>query len=94
MNVNDCLSLEGICNIANEETEEVGVDLTVKNLNQNHHLYKVDATISDLYVYCEKFALNSEKIYCKFINFYCYYLFSKIVKTSLSIIQSLMIHQV
>lgn len=65
MNVNDCLSLEGICNIANEETEEVGVDLTVKNLNQNHHLYKVDATIADLYVYCDKFALNSGKIYCE-----------------------------
>lgn len=66
MHVNDCLSLEGNCNIANEETEEVGVDLTVKNLNQNHHLYKVDATIADLFVYCEKFALNSDKIYCEF----------------------------
>lgn len=67
MNVNDCLSLEGVCNVANEETEEFGVDVTLKNLNQTHHLYKVDAIIGDLFVYCEQFALNSEKIYCKFI---------------------------
>jgi trafficking protein particle complex subunit 8 len=85
MNVNDCLSLEGICNIANEETEEVGADLTVKNLNQNHHLYKVDASISDLYVYCEKFALNSGKIYCKFLSYEILYLFSEFSKLSYQI---------
>lgn len=69
MNVNDCLSLEGICNVANEETEEYGCDVTVKNLNQVHHLYKVEATIGDLFVYCDQFALNNGKIYCEKTDF-------------------------
>lgn len=74
MNVNDCLSLEGTCNVANEETEEYGVDVTVKNLNQTHHLYKVDANIGDLFLYCEKFALNNEKIYCESIERFVIYI--------------------
>lgn len=64
--MNDCLSVEGNCNIANEETGEVALDLTIKNLNQTHHLFSIDASIGDLFVFCQKFALDKEKIYCKF----------------------------
>lgn len=65
MNVNDCLSVEGNCNIANEQTGDVGLDISLKNVNQTHHLFSIDLSVGDLFVFCEKFALNREKIYCK-----------------------------
>lgn len=65
MNVNDCLSVEGNCNIANEETGDVGLDIKLKNINQTHHLFSVDVSIGDLYLFCQKFSLNGEKTYCK-----------------------------
>ena len=68
MNVNDCLGVEGNCNIANEDTGDVGLDITMKNLNQTHHLFSIDVSIGDLYVFCSKFQLNRDKIYCKFTN--------------------------
>ncbi|CRL02155.1 CLUMA_CG015335, isoform A [Clunio marinus] len=63
MNVNDCLSIEGNCNIANEKTGEVGLDITLKNINQTHHLFSIDISIGDLYLFSRKFSLNQKKIY-------------------------------
>lgn len=65
MNVNDCLSVEGNCNIANEDTGEVGLDITIKNVNQTHHLFCIEASVGDLHLFCQKFALNREKIFCE-----------------------------
>lgn len=66
INVNDCLSVEGNCNFANEETGEVGLDITLKNVNQTHHLLSIDVSIGEFYLFCRKFSLNREKIYCEY----------------------------
>lgn len=67
VNVNDCLSVESNCNIANEETGDVGLDISLKNVNRTHHLFSIDVLIGDLYLFCQKFALSKEKIYCKLL---------------------------
>lgn len=67
MNVNDCLNVEGNCNIANEGSSEVGLDVTVKNLNQTHHLYSIKLLLGDLFIFCNHFSLNADKVYCKYI---------------------------
>lgn len=66
MNVNDCLNVEGKSNIANEETGVVALDINVKNMNQTHHLFSIDVSIGSLFVFCRKFSLNSNKIYCEY----------------------------
>lgn len=66
MNVNDCLSVEATANIANEETGEMALDIVMKNINQTHHLFSIDLSIGNLYVFCRKFSLNGNKIYCEF----------------------------
>lgn len=65
MNVNDCLSVEATSNLANEATCEVGLDIVLKNINQTHHLFSIDMSIGSLYVFCRKFALSGDQIYCK-----------------------------
>lgn len=69
MNINDCLGVEGNCNIADEKTGEVGLDITLKNLNQTHHLFSIDVSIGDFYLFCQKFSLNSDKIYCEYLAY-------------------------
>jgi len=66
MNVNDSLRVDAKCNIANEQTGEVGLDIVMKNMNQTHHLFSIDVSVGDLYLFCQKFSLNQDKIY--FIN--------------------------
>lgn len=65
MNVNDCLSVEATSNLANEATCEVGLDIVLKNINQTHHLFSIDMSIGSLYVFCRKFSLRGDQIYCK-----------------------------
>jgi len=69
MNVNECLSVEGNCNIANEEAGDIGLDISLKNNNQTHHLFSIEVSVGDLYLYCNKYSLNQQKIYCKFVTF-------------------------
>lgn len=66
MNVNDCLSVEATSNIANEATCEVGLDIVMKNINQTHHLLSIEMSIGSLYVFCQKFSLSGDKIFCEF----------------------------
>ncbi|KAG5681973.1 hypothetical protein PVAND_011372 [Polypedilum vanderplanki] len=66
MNVNDCVTVECVCNIANHLSGEVGLDITAKNLNQTHHLYSINVQLSDFFIYCDTFSLNSDKVY--FVN--------------------------
>lgn len=73
MNVNDCLALEGNCNIANQTSHEVGLDVMVKNVNQTHHLFSINLSLGDLFIYCETFSLNSNKVYCKYSKSYEFY---------------------
>jgi hypothetical protein len=65
MNVNDCLALEGNCNIANQTSREVGLDVMVKNVNQTHHLFSINLCLGDFFIYCDIFSLNSNKVYCE-----------------------------
>lgn len=67
MNINECLSVEGNCNVANEETGEVALDIMLKNVNQTHRLFTIDLVIGELYLFCQKFSLHQGKIYCKYM---------------------------
>lgn len=66
LNVNDCVNVESNCNIADEVSGDVGIDVAAKNLNQTHHLYSINVLLGDLFIYCETFTLNADKVYCKF----------------------------
>lgn len=66
--MNECLSAEANCNIANEETNELGVDLMLKNVNQMHHLLMTEVVIGSVYLYCSMYKLDSSRIYCEYKN--------------------------
>lgn len=68
MNVNDSLRVDAKCNIANEQTGEVGLDIIMKNMNQTHHLFSIDVSVGDLYLFCQKFSLAQDKIYCEYYS--------------------------
>ncbi|XP_055532257.1 trafficking protein particle complex subunit 8 [Wyeomyia smithii] len=61
-NVNESLLVDANCNISNPATNELGIDLNVKNLNQVHHPLMTDITVNEIVLYCSSYQLNPRKI--------------------------------
>lgn len=65
LNVNESLSLDANCSIGNSATQELGVDINIKNLNQVHHPLMTEISIADLILYCPIYELHENNITCK-----------------------------
>lgn len=65
LNVNESLSCGVDCNIANLATNELGLNVNIKNLNQVHHPLMTEILISDVSLYCTTYKVNAKKIICK-----------------------------
>ena len=63
-NVNECLQAEVNCVISNLVTNDFGLDVDIKNINQEHHLLMTELYINSLDLYCSRFKLSAEKLIC------------------------------
>ncbi|KAL1402335.1 hypothetical protein pipiens_006143 [Culex pipiens pipiens] len=61
-NVNESLLLDANCNVSNPVTNELGIDVNVRNLNQVHHPLMTEITVNEIVLYCSTYALNPAKI--------------------------------
>lgn len=66
LNINESLSIGVDCNIGNLTTNELGLNVIIKNLNQVHHPLMTEILISDVSLYCTKYKMNAKKIICKY----------------------------
>lgn len=62
MNVHESLNVGADCNIGNTETNELGVDLQIKNMNQVHHALMTNIMVSNVNLYCSQYDLDYESI--------------------------------
>uniref|UniRef100_A0A336LLK1 CSON010132 protein n=1 Tax=Culicoides sonorensis TaxID=179676 RepID=A0A336LLK1_CULSO len=62
MNVHESLNVGADCNIGNTETNELGIDLQIKNLNQVHHALMTNIMVSNVNLYCSQYELDSDSI--------------------------------
>jgi hypothetical protein len=65
VNVNECLSFEAICNIANELTDELGLDLSFKNVNQHHHKFNAKLLLGKIHLFCSQYTIDEKRISCE-----------------------------
>lgn len=68
LNVNESLSLEASCSIGNYQTQELGLDINIKNLNQVHHPLMTEIFVSDLVLYCPIYEIREKGIICKCLS--------------------------
>ncbi|XP_062542620.1 trafficking protein particle complex subunit 8 [Armigeres subalbatus] len=61
-NVNESLLLDANCNVSNPLTNELGIDVNVKNLNQVHHPLMTEIAVNEIVLYCSTYQLNPRKI--------------------------------
>lgn len=66
LNVNESLSLEANCSIGNARTQQLGLDINIKNLNQVHHPLMTEIFVADFVLYCSTYQLDEKDITCKF----------------------------
>ncbi|XP_053684049.1 trafficking protein particle complex subunit 8 isoform X2 [Sabethes cyaneus] len=82
-NVNESLLVDANCNVSNPTTNELGIDLNVKNLNQVHHPLMTDITVNEIVLYCSTYQLNPRKIiYIKNPGYYKHFVESGGLKTN------------
>lgn len=67
LNVNESLSLEAISSIGNYQTQELGLDINIKNLNQVHHPLMTEIYLSDLVLYCPIYDIREKGIICMYL---------------------------
>lgn len=65
-NVNESLLLDANCNVSNPLTNELGIDVNVKNLNQVHHPLMTEIAVNEIVLYCSAYQLNPRKIVCEY----------------------------
>jgi trafficking protein particle complex subunit 8 len=65
LNVNESLAIEANCNIGNIATNELGIDMTIKNMNQVHHPLMSEIVINDVQLFCASYNLNADRVLCK-----------------------------
>lgn len=70
MNVHESLNVGADCNIGNAATNDLGIDLQIKNMNQVHHALMTNIMISNVNLFCDAYELNSEGIICEFFLMY------------------------
>jgi hypothetical protein len=62
VNVNESLMLEANCNVTSGLTNELGIDINLKNTNQMHHPLTTEITVNDVILYCSTNQLHQNKI--------------------------------
>lgn len=62
INVHESLNATANCNIGDLETNELGVDLKIKNMNQVHHALMTNIIVSHVSLYCPKYSLDENRI--------------------------------
>lgn len=62
MNVHESLNVGADCNIGNTETNELGIDLQIKNMNQVHHALMTNIMVSNVNLYCSQYDLDKDSI--------------------------------
>lgn len=55
----ESVAIEANCNLTNAATEEIGVDVAVRNLNQVHHPVSTEVAVDELVLFCPKYRLRS-----------------------------------
>jgi len=65
-NVNESISVECNCHIINENTNNLGIDINVKNLNEIHHPLMTEILPYNLYLLCPNFKYNADNVFCKY----------------------------
>lgn len=64
LNVNESLCVDVNCNLSNVATNELGLDVNIKNMNQVHHPLMTEIMLNDLTLFCAKYQLNNKRINC------------------------------
>lgn len=65
LNVNESLSLDATCTLNNATSNDLGIDLYVKNQNQVHHALVTEIFLSDLTLFCPTYKFIPDSIKCK-----------------------------
>lgn len=68
MNVNESLCVDVNCNLSNTITNELGIDVNIKNLNQVHHPLMTEIMLNELTLFCSKYQLSKDRINCEYYN--------------------------
>lgn len=58
----ESLAIESNCNLTNVLTEEIGLDVAVRNLNQIHHPVSTEVALDELVLFCPKYRLQSDDL--------------------------------
>lgn len=58
LNVNESLSISVNCSVSNLQTSDIGVDVTVNNLNQVHHPLMTEIFPREVCLYCPRYKLD------------------------------------
>lgn len=66
LNVNESLCVDVNCNIGNAVTNEIGIDVNIRNQNQVHHPLMTEISLCHLTLFCAKYKLNTNKINCEY----------------------------
>lgn len=61
LNVNESLSIGFNCNIGNLQQHDIGLDLTINNLNQVHHPLMTEIFPNELTLYCSAYKFSQKK---------------------------------
>lgn len=61
LNVNESLSFGVNCNIGNMQTNELGLDMTINNLNQVHHSLMTEIMPHEITLYCPAYRLATKR---------------------------------
>ncbi|XP_055378418.1 trafficking protein particle complex subunit 8 [Condylostylus longicornis] len=62
INVFECLQAEVTTVVGNLMTNELGLDVHLKNMNQEHHPLMTEVYINSIEMYCPKYKLNTDRI--------------------------------
>lgn len=64
LNVNESLCVDATCTLNDAASEDLGIDLYVKNQNQVHHALVTEIQLSDIKLFCPTYQLVADSIKC------------------------------
>lgn len=64
----ESVAVEANCNLTNPVTQDIGVDVAVRNLNQVHHPVSTEVTVNELVLFCPKYRLQGPKEMVRFAS--------------------------
>lgn len=65
LNVNESLNVDATCTLNNPPSDDLGVDVYIKNQNQVHHALVTEIFLSDLKLFCPTFKFRADSVKCK-----------------------------